>query len=192
MNVLKFAMRMALYAMCVVMVVRNINSYGMAAAAGWMLFAIAMFALNQTEALVEKFHGMAKDAIDHIGKLSEILSGVKLCIMHEMPIDDGEQERQDGQDGQDSQKADQQPDEPKPVEPTKEDNEYEDRVQVVRDLAKCSQEALHYLTEGVDEFTCNSGGVEVKVCVKHDSGTSGQENKENENKEKNDKIGETH
>lgn len=186
-NILKFAMRMALYAMCVVMVVTNINKYGMAAAAGWMLFAIAMFALYQTEDLVEKFHGMARDAIDHIGKLSKILSGAKLCIMREMPIGDGEQERQDGQD---SQKPDQQPDEPKPVEPAKEDNEYEDKVQVVRDLAKCSDEALHYLTEGVDEFTCSSGGVEIKVCVKHDSGTSGQENKENENKEKNDKTGE--
>lgn len=188
-NVLNFAMRMALYAMCVVMVVTNINKYGIAAAAGWMLFAIAMFALNQTEDLVEKFHGMARDAIDHIGKLSKILSGAKLCIMHEMPIGDGEQERQDRQD---SQKPDQQPDEPKPVEPTKEDNEYEDRVQVVRDLAKCSDEALHYLVEGVDEFTCNSGGVEIKVCVKHDSEISEQENKENENKEKNDKTGETH
>ena len=86
-----------------------------------------------------------------LGKLIDILDGIKAILIKAVPSDNADAEK---------------------GEPDADDNitqDDKDRIEAAEDVVKCAQEAIHYLKQGNDEFSTATANVELKVLVKHQS-----------------------
>lgn len=118
---------------------------------GWMLATVWAILYFCEASNCKMWFGQAKDMCEDISRLVDILDGCKIVLHREMPSDKHEET-----DGDDVAK--------KKEELTPEE---QDRRVAANDILKCATEAVHYLSQGNDEFSTATSHVELKVLVKH-------------------------